>query len=94
MGQALFSRLPLFMYRIGPTTLALTLFTAVFFPVGVAQTTKPTAADPAASVKKGIHLVAIGRCNEALPILKKSAPHMADNDLKLKAGSAAVGLVV
>jgi len=48
----------------------------------------PPAAAP--SVQKGLDLVGEGRCREALPILKKSAPQATDKELRLKAGLAAV----
>ncbi len=51
---------------------------------------KPPAADASASTQKGLALAEGGRCREALPILKKSAPQAADKPLKLKAGLATV----
>lgn len=42
---------------------------------------KAPAIDAAASAQHGITLAVKGRCHEALPILKKSAPHLADKQL-------------
>src|SRR5262249_21445345 len=50
----------------------------------------PASSDPAASVQKGLSLAEEGRCREALPILKKTAPVAADKQVKHKAGLAAV----
>lgn len=52
--------------------------------------TKPVAPDSAATAQKGLTLAEEGRCRQALPILRKSAPVTADKDLKLKAGLATV----
>jgi tetratricopeptide (TPR) repeat protein len=41
--------------------------------------------DASSSAERGISLAAKGRCREALPILKKSAPHLADKQLKYRA---------
>lgn len=51
---------------------------------------KSVAPDSAVATQKGLTLAAQGRCREALPILRKSAPAIADKDLKLKAGLATV----
>src|SRR5579863_8732252 len=46
---------------------------------------KAPGADASTSAQRGISLVAKGRCQEALPLLKKSAPHLADKQLKYRA---------
>ena len=51
---------------------------------------KPAAADPSAAAQQGLHLAEEGRCREALPVLKKSAPQVSDKSLKLKVGLATV----
>jgi tetratricopeptide (TPR) repeat protein len=67
--------------------------------VGQAQTTAPTASttptpksapavDFAASAAQGIGLAEKGRCREALPLLKKSIPHLNDKQLKFEAAMA------
>lgn len=55
-----------------------------------AQSATTTAANPDTSAQKGMHLAESGRCAEALPLLKKSAQHVVDKPLKLKAGLAVV----
>jgi len=57
--------------------------------VSLAQTKAPSA-DATASVQKAIVLAKAGRCQDALPVLKKSASHVADKDVKLQGGLAAV----
>ena len=46
---------------------------------------KALGADASSSAQRGISLAAKGRCQEALPLLKKSAPHLADKQLKYRA---------
>jgi tetratricopeptide (TPR) repeat protein len=41
--------------------------------------------DASSSAQRGISLSAKGRCQEALPLLKKSATHLADKELKYRA---------
>ena len=47
----------------------------------------PTVA-AASTVEQAIVLAAKGRCNEALPILKKSTSHVSDKELKYRAAMA------
>ena len=57
----------------------------------VAQASKTTPpADYSSSAQRGIGFAESGHCKEALPLLKKAAPHLADKDLKRKAGFAGV----
>ena len=46
---------------------------------------KSSATDSFSLAQHGVSLAAKGRCQEALPILKKSAPHLADKQLKYRA---------
>jgi tetratricopeptide (TPR) repeat protein len=48
----------------------------------------PAAADLSASAQQGIGLAEKGRCREALPLLKKSVPHLSDKQLKFEAAMA------
>jgi tetratricopeptide (TPR) repeat protein len=57
----------------------------------VAQASKTTLpADYSSSAQRGIGFAESGHCKEALPLLKKSASHLTDKDLKRKAGFAGV----
>jgi tetratricopeptide (TPR) repeat protein len=57
----------------------------------IAQSAAKTGpAETASPAQRGLNLVEEGRCQEALPILKKAAPLTADKQLKLKAGLATV----
>lgn len=51
-------------------------------------TTKNSAADASAAAERGIALAAKGQCTEALLILKRSAGHLADKQVKYRAGMA------
>lgn len=57
---------------------------------------KTHSVDPASTIDRGLQLAGSGRCREALPILKKSAPLIADKPLKVKVELAIVrcGLVL
>jgi predicted Zn-dependent protease len=51
--------------------------------------TRPVAApDYGSAVEQAIDLAAKGRCQQALPVLKRSAGHISDKDLKYRAGMA------
>jgi tetratricopeptide (TPR) repeat protein len=45
---------------------------------------KPPAPDASSSAERGIDLAQKGRCREALPILKKTAAHLTDKQLKYR----------
>jgi tetratricopeptide (TPR) repeat protein len=45
-------------------------------------------ADVSAAAQQGISLAEKGRCREALPLLKKSIPHLSDKQLKFEAAMA------
>jgi tetratricopeptide (TPR) repeat protein len=74
--------------RLRPLTAALAVILALLpgSALGQAPTAKPTT--PTASVEHAIELAAKGRCEEALPILKRSAARLADKDLKYRVGMA------
>ena len=57
---------------------------------GAQSSAKAPPADASSLIQKGLNLAQSGHCREALPILKKSAPLLADKQLKLKAGLATV----
>ena len=48
----------------------------------LAQAAPSAAVEVAASAERGIGLASKGRCREALPLLKKATPHLADKQLK------------
>ena len=51
---------------------------------------KTPAAGGSASVEQAIKLSEVGHCADALPILRRSASHVSDKDLKRRAGIAGV----
>jgi len=52
---------------------------------GAQVSTKAAVVDLTASAQQGISMAAKGRCREALPVLRKAAPHLADKQLKYQA---------
>jgi predicted Zn-dependent protease len=62
----------------------LALSACLIAPPSRAQTTS-TPTDYPASAERGVNLATKGRCREALPILKRSAPHLSDKKLKYRA---------
>lgn len=58
-----------------------------FLPASAAAqaSSKTPPADASSSAERGISLAAKGRCREALPILKTSAAHLTDKQLKYRA---------
>jgi predicted Zn-dependent protease len=54
----------------------------------VAQTRPAAPSGSAPTVEQAIELAAKGRCQEALPVLKKSTAHVPDKDLKYRAAMA------
>jgi tetratricopeptide (TPR) repeat protein len=76
--------LPFFMLQHLYSAIALFL---VGTSLGSAQASKKTTppVNTSGSAQQALTLVESGRCVEALPILKKTAPHVTDQDLKLKA---------
>jgi tetratricopeptide (TPR) repeat protein len=85
-------------FMIRPTCLLLTLWIAGFVApccLAQAQTSAATpapksaaAVDFAASAAQGVGLAEKGRCREALPLLKKSIPHLTDKQSKFEAAMA------
>lgn len=49
---------------------------------------KPPVTDPSSSARHGLELAKRGHCREALPILKRVTPRLADKDLKYEAAIA------
>jgi tetratricopeptide (TPR) repeat protein len=62
--------------------------TALLTATSFGQASPP--ANPAALAKKGIDQAKAGRCAEAIPLLRRSAPKLTDKDLKRDAGFAGV----
>ena len=81
----------LFMPRLTRGFLVVTLACGTLTGLATAQSgTKTAAQDTSSPVQKGLSLAEGGRCREALPLLKKSAPLTSDKQLKRKAGLATV----
>jgi len=81
----------LFMFRTLHSALAFILLWATPASFLAAQASKPSpATDWAAAAKQAVTLAKSGHCKEALPLLKKSAAHAADRDLKRDVGFAGV----
>ncbi len=59
-------------------------------PVIAQVPAKAPAVDPLATAKRSLFLAEHGKCKEALQLLRKSTPHLADREIKLKAGVATV----
>ena len=57
-------------------------------PVVAQVPPKAPTVDPLAAAKQSLVLAEHGKCKEALQLLRKSAPHLADKEMKLKAGVA------
>lgn len=72
------------------TRFLLLLGVCYLLPIGVVAQApaKSASSDPSSATTRGLKLAESGRCQEALPILKKSGPLTADKQLKLRAGLA------
>jgi tetratricopeptide (TPR) repeat protein len=57
-------------------------------PVVAQVPPKAPAVDPLAAAKQSLVLAEHGKCKEALQLLRRSTPHLADKEIKLKAGVA------
>jgi tetratricopeptide (TPR) repeat protein len=80
-----------FMPRLAQSFLIVFLGYGILTPANAAQSgTKAPPADATSPAQKGLSLAEEGRCREALPILKKSAPLASDKPLKVKVGLAIV----
>jgi tetratricopeptide (TPR) repeat protein len=68
-----------------------TLFVLTAMSPVVAQVPQKAAVlDPLAAAKQSLFLAEHGKCKEALQLLRKSTSHLADKEVKLKAGVATV----
>ncbi len=71
--------------------ISFTLFALIAISPAVAQAPqKAPAVDRLAATKQSLFLAEHGKCKEALQLLKKSTPRLADKELKLKAGVATI----
>ena len=64
------------------------LFVCAFFSLTSPAQVAKKAGDVASAGKQAVNLAKAGRCNEALPGLKRAAQHDADTALKRDAGFA------
>ncbi len=88
MGQMFSNICPISMFRLRYPVL---VFALVALAEAFGQTTKPsTANDPALSAQRGIKLAQNGRCEEAVPALKRASQRIADKTLKRTSAFAGV----
>src|SRR5438270_12246737 len=81
----------IFMSRFMSRFLILSLTLGILAGSAAAQSgTRAAATDASSATQRGIGLVDEGRCQEALPVLKKATPLTSDKQLKIKAGLAMV----
>jgi tetratricopeptide (TPR) repeat protein len=81
----------LVMFRPVHSVLASALLWVALFSFSAAQVPQPSpAADFASTAKRGVDLAKTGHCKEALPLLKKSAAHVTDKELKHDVGFTGV----
>src|SRR5579875_2672726 len=73
-----------------PRTCTICAAAALIFTAAAPLLARQPAASPAASVHRGVELVASGRCREALPLLKRTLPQLADKSLRYDAQMAIV----
>lgn len=71
-------------------TLSLLGCAALLAAPGMRAQTHSTASSPAAEVHRGVQLVSSGRCSEALPLIQRGLPGVADKTLRYQAEMAAV----
>ena len=71
--------------RLGVVLCAGGLLASSLAQVPARVSPKTPSVDASSSAERGISLAAKGRCGEALPLLKKSASHLADKQLKYRA---------
>jgi tetratricopeptide (TPR) repeat protein len=88
MGQVATPTCPILIFMKRP--ILSTLFVLMAITPVVAQTQKAPAGDPQAAAKQSLFLAEHGKCKEALQLLRKITPHLADKEVKLKAGVATV----
>lgn len=72
-------------------TLPRTALACIALAAGAAAQNPPQALapDPLASTRQALSLAERGRCREALPVLKRTAPHLADKQLRYRSAMAA-----
>lgn len=75
---------------VAPVSLLLFGLTALPAVAIPQSASKHSASTSPASLQAGLDLAGSGHCDEALPLLKRFAPHAADRQLKLKGGLATV----
>lgn len=84
-------RLPIFMLRTFYPAFVCCLLWGLSQASSMAQTSKPTpVVDSSSGARQGVQLAKVGRCKAALPLLKKSAAHITDKELKREVGFAGV----
>jgi tetratricopeptide (TPR) repeat protein len=72
-------------------SISFTLFVLITVSPVVAQVPqKAPAVDPVAAAKQSLSLAEHGKCKEALQLLRRTTPRLADKEIKLKAGVATV----
>jgi tetratricopeptide (TPR) repeat protein len=80
------------MIRLTYAWLSALLIAAFLAPACLPQAAPPPKSTPAvdfsASAQQGIGLAEKGHCREALPLLKKSIPHLADKQMKFESAMA------
>jgi len=79
-----------FMPRPLPRALIPALLGTLLCGSPAAQTQSKPAADPSASAQRGVKLAKDGHCEQAIPLLRKTTPQIADKELKRQAGFAGV----
>ena len=92
---SLFSMARFRMAETSPDFLFVVWVCALLATFSAAQASqKASPADASSSARRGISLAGKGRCQEALPLLKKSSLHLADKQLKYRAlmGTARCGM--
>lgn len=90
MGRMVPNIRPISMYRL-PCPVFVLALALVALPQAFGQTPKPSAsADPALNAQRGIKLAQNGRCEEAVPALKKASHAIGDKSLKRTAAFAGV----
>src|SRR5437870_979119 len=93
MGQVRYMPAPFSMsLRCHPVVVSISGLLCIFLSaLAVAQAGKTASVpDPSSSLKKATELAKLGRCGEALPLLKKAYPQVADKSAKRDAGLAGV----
>jgi tetratricopeptide (TPR) repeat protein len=93
MGQASYDACPIFfMFRpVSKASISLLVLGVLLSGSSTAQTAKPKPPGSLSSpAQQGLSLAKAGHCEEALPLLRKSAAQLTDKDLKREVGFAGV----